>query len=114
MTIDKQIESAGPGERGSVSPIAFRLDHASGVPTYLQLVQQVEHALRLGYLGQGRLVARPVADPARGHRLAGPPARGVNPFRAVRCTRATGPGSERGEGGPLQREPLAGDRDVLA
>ena len=25
----------------------------SGVPTYLQLVQQVEHALRLGYLGQG-------------------------------------------------------------
>src|SRR5260370_17901019 len=53
MTIGKQVEPAGPGERGSVSPIAFRLDHASGVPTYLQLVQQVEHALRLGYLGQG-------------------------------------------------------------
>ena len=53
MTIDKQIEPAGPGERGSVSPIVFRLDSASGVPTYLQLVQQVEHALRLGYLGQG-------------------------------------------------------------
>ena len=53
MTIDKQIESAGPGERGSASPIVFRLDSASGVPTYLQLVQQVEHALRLGYLGQG-------------------------------------------------------------
>ena len=53
MTIDKQIESASPGERGSASPIVFRLDHASGVPTYLQLVQQVEHALRLGYLGQG-------------------------------------------------------------
>jgi GntR family transcriptional regulator len=32
------------------SPIEFRLDPASGVPTYLQLVQQVEHALRLGYL----------------------------------------------------------------
>jgi len=40
---------------GSVpaSPIEFRLDPASGVPTYLQLVQQVEHALRLGYLKPG-------------------------------------------------------------
>ena len=53
MTIDKRIEPTGPGERRSASPIAFRLDHASGVPTYLQHVQQVEHALRLGYLGQG-------------------------------------------------------------
>jgi GntR family transcriptional regulator len=53
MTIDKQTDSAGPGERGTDAPIAFRLDHASGVPTYLQLVQQVEHALRLGYLGEG-------------------------------------------------------------
>jgi GntR family transcriptional regulator len=53
MTIDKQTESVEPGERGPASPIGFRLDHASGVPTYLQLVQQVEHALRLGYLGQG-------------------------------------------------------------
>jgi GntR family transcriptional regulator len=35
------------------SPIAFRLDPASGVPTYMQLVQQVEHALRLGYLKPG-------------------------------------------------------------
>jgi GntR family transcriptional regulator len=35
------------------SPIEFRLDPASGVPTYLQLVQQVEHALRLGYLKPG-------------------------------------------------------------
>jgi DNA-binding transcriptional regulator YhcF (GntR family) len=34
-------------------PIAFRLDPGSGVPTYLQLVQQVEQALRLGYLSQG-------------------------------------------------------------
>jgi DNA-binding transcriptional regulator YhcF (GntR family) len=41
------------GPRGSVSPIEFRLDAASGVPTYLQLVQQVEHALRLGYLKPG-------------------------------------------------------------
>jgi len=53
MTIDKQTESVEPGERGSASPIGFRLDHATGVPTYLQLVQQVEHALRLGYLSQG-------------------------------------------------------------
>src|ERR1700748_3298008 len=42
MTIDK----------GS-SPIEFRLDPASGVPTSLQLVHQVEHALRLGYLTPG-------------------------------------------------------------
>ncbi len=38
---------------GPVSPIEFRLDPASGVPTYLQLVHQVEHALRLGYLKPG-------------------------------------------------------------
>ncbi len=31
----------------------FRLDHSSGIPTYLQLVQQVEHALRIGYLNTG-------------------------------------------------------------
>jgi GntR family transcriptional regulator len=31
----------------------FRLDPSSGVPTYLQLVQQVEHSLRLGYLKVG-------------------------------------------------------------
>ncbi len=70
MTIDKGIsppggsESAaraggpagtdGPaGGRGPTSPIEFRLDATSGVPTYLQLVQQVEHALRLGYLKPG-------------------------------------------------------------
>ena len=54
MTIDKQTDSVErPGERGTGAAIAFRLDHTSGVPTYLQLVQQVEHALRLGYLGQG-------------------------------------------------------------
>src|ERR1700742_323034 len=37
----------------AVSPLTFRLDPASGVPTYLQLVQQVEHALRLGILQRG-------------------------------------------------------------
>ena len=35
------------------SPIVFRLDPASGVPTYLQLVRQVEDALLLGYLKPG-------------------------------------------------------------
>jgi len=54
MTIDKGISPADappPGSPGS--PIEFRLDGTSGVPTYLQLVQQVEHALRLGYLEPG-------------------------------------------------------------
>jgi GntR family transcriptional regulator len=69
MTIDKGTSPPGDGTgapppgggsgdptaevRGSSSPIEFRLDPASGVPTYLQLVQQVEHALRLGYLKPG-------------------------------------------------------------
>ncbi len=56
MTIDKQTDAAGapdPGERGQPSAMVFRLDPGSGVPTYLQLVQQVEHAIRLGYLSQG-------------------------------------------------------------
>jgi len=39
-------------EQGN-SPIEFRLDASSGVPTYLQLVQQVEQALRLGFLKPG-------------------------------------------------------------
>jgi GntR family transcriptional regulator len=51
--------SGGDGKSGlsgrapGGSPIEFRLDPGSGVPTYLQLVQQVEHALRLGYLKPG-------------------------------------------------------------
>lgn len=70
MTLDKGTSPAGskagaspPGAdgdngpaaaaRGPSSPIEFRLDPASGVPTYLQLVHQVEHALRLGYLKPG-------------------------------------------------------------
>src|SRR6266567_3940779 len=55
MDIDKGISGhpGGPGPRGPGSPIEFRLDGASGVPTYLQLVHQVEHALRLGYLTPG-------------------------------------------------------------
>jgi len=43
----------GGGPRGPGSRIEFRLDATSGVPTYLQLVHQVEHALRLGYLKRG-------------------------------------------------------------
>jgi GntR family transcriptional regulator len=41
-----------------VSPIRFGLDPGSGVPTYLQLVHQVEHALRLGYLVPGDQLPR--------------------------------------------------------
>lgn len=47
MTIDKQI---GDGPSAAIS---FTLNPGSGVPTYLQLVQQVEQALRLGYLKPG-------------------------------------------------------------
>src|SRR5277367_55443 len=43
----------GQPSRDPVSPIEFRLDPGSGVPTYLQLVHQIEHALRLGYLKPG-------------------------------------------------------------
>jgi GntR family transcriptional regulator len=58
MTVDKEYSSDGGagddgGERAPSSPIEFRLDLNSGVPTYLQLVHQVEHALRLGYLEPG-------------------------------------------------------------
>jgi GntR family transcriptional regulator len=49
MTLDKRLNEAA----SSASPVEFRLDPASGVPTYLQIVQQVEHALRLGYLQPG-------------------------------------------------------------
>lgn len=48
MEIDKQTDSA----------IEFRLDPASGVPTYAQLVRQVEDALRLGYLAPGDQLPR--------------------------------------------------------
>ncbi len=58
MTIDKGSKDSSPA--GAVtdppaasSPIGFRLDPASGVPTYLQLVHQVEQSLRLGYLKEG-------------------------------------------------------------
>jgi GntR family transcriptional regulator len=53
MTIDKEIRDGEDATVPGSSPIEFRLDPASGVPTYLQLVHQVEHALRLGYLTPG-------------------------------------------------------------
>jgi len=53
-----QANGRGRGEQAQPSEptatrIDFWLDTASGVPTYLQLVHQVEHALRLGYLKPG-------------------------------------------------------------
>jgi GntR family transcriptional regulator len=56
MGIDKGSSTADNSPvaaRSGGSPIEFRLDPGSGVPTYLQIVQQVEHALRLGYLKPG-------------------------------------------------------------
>lgn len=60
MIIDKEMKPGldPAGERPWVSPIVFRLDPSSGVPTYLQLVHQVEHALRLGYLRHGDQLPR--------------------------------------------------------
>src|SRR5271163_3006427 len=56
MELDTQSQSAD--ESLPVSSMVFRLDPRSGVPTYLQLVHQVEHALRLGYLIQGDQLPR--------------------------------------------------------
>ena len=58
MTVEKEDRRGASVEderlaAAAASPITFRLDLTSGVPTYLQLVQQVEHALRLGYLVTG-------------------------------------------------------------
>jgi GntR family transcriptional regulator len=44
---------ASSSEDRDESPISFALDVRSGVPTYLQIVQQVESALRLGHLRSG-------------------------------------------------------------
>ena len=51
MTADK-AEDAEAAER-RIPSIEFHLDLTSGVPTFMQIVQQVEHALRLGYLSLG-------------------------------------------------------------
>jgi GntR family transcriptional regulator len=49
MELDKQVSPAA---------IGFRLDVTSGVPPYLQIVRQVEDALRLGYLSPGDQLPR--------------------------------------------------------
>jgi GntR family transcriptional regulator len=47
------------GKQGAdVSRLVFRLDPGSGVPTYLQLVHQVEQAVLLGYLKTGDQLPR--------------------------------------------------------
>ncbi len=56
---DSEQQGSPPGaDKRDAAPrptsrLDFRLDLTSGVPTYLQLVHQVEHALRLGYLAPG-------------------------------------------------------------
>jgi GntR family transcriptional regulator len=50
MEIDQQVSES---RRDGRSAIQFRLDPSSGLPVSQQLVQQVEHALRLGYLQPG-------------------------------------------------------------
>ena len=88
MMIDK------PGDRNATdrsSPIAFTLDPGSGVPTYLQLVQQVEQALRLGYLQPGDQlpkVREVVAELA------------INPNTVMKAySRSGGQGADRGAAG---------------
>ena len=55
MTIDKRHSARRGRRRRLGAGIADRVPprRSSGVPTYLQLVHQVEHALRLGYLTPG-------------------------------------------------------------
>lgn len=52
--VDKQDDLNVEASRSLV----LRLDSKSGVPTYLQIVQQVEHAMRLGYLIEGDQLPR--------------------------------------------------------
>jgi GntR family transcriptional regulator len=53
MEIDQQVSEGRSGAGPKRSAIEFRLDPSSGLPVSQQLVQQVEHALRLGYLQPG-------------------------------------------------------------
>lgn len=50
MSIDKLKNATSQSPNTTIS---FSLDPQSGIPTYLQLVQQVEAALSLGYLVEG-------------------------------------------------------------
>ena len=54
MKLDKEVNRPD----GDQSPIRFRLNASSGVPTYVQLVIQVEQALRIGYLNVGDRLPR--------------------------------------------------------
>ena len=54
MVTDKPFSD----DDGQMSPIEFYLDRGSGVPTYLQLVHQVDYALRLGFLAVGDQLPR--------------------------------------------------------
>jgi GntR family transcriptional regulator len=54
MELDKAVNDALVEH----SPIRFRLNSASGVPSYLQLVIQVEQALRIGHLSVGDRLPR--------------------------------------------------------
>ena len=60
MTLMKELNArsdpVGPGVDGF--QFVFSLDANSGVPTYLQLAQQIERALRLGYLRLGDRLPR--------------------------------------------------------
>ena len=58
MTVDKPAGQRADSSEDAISPVAFRVDTRSGVPVYLQLVNQVNHALRLGYLRQGDQLPR--------------------------------------------------------
>jgi GntR family transcriptional regulator len=59
MVIDKDDDVAKEtGSDSFSSSIVFRLHSRSGVPTYIQLVQQVENAIRLGYLRLGDQLPR--------------------------------------------------------
>jgi GntR family transcriptional regulator len=51
MVLGQSDSKAGVPRRAPA--LEFRLDLGSGVPPYLQLVHQVEHALRLGSLAPG-------------------------------------------------------------
>jgi GntR family transcriptional regulator len=58
VVTEKPVSGDLPGGADGVSPIAFYLDRGSGVPTYLQLVHQVDYALRLGFLTEGDQLPR--------------------------------------------------------
>jgi GntR family transcriptional regulator len=55
VVTDKPVSG---GYDGEASPVEFYLDRGSGVPTYLQLVHQVDYALRLGFLAVGDRLPR--------------------------------------------------------